>query len=63
MIKTVALKKVAKFLESKKITSTNFSLVDGEGFLKAWKIGCKFEIRIKHDDAQVRIIETKTRYL
>lgn len=63
MIKTKALEKVAKFLKNKKISEIQFNLVDNQGMFNVYKRGTKYEIRITHDTCDVRVVETKTRYL
>lgn len=63
MIKTKALEKAARFLKNRKITESDFELKDDGGHLQAWKKGVHYEITIKHDDAQVKVKEEKTRWL
>lgn len=63
MIKTKALEKIARFLKSKKISEVNFALQDNQGLFNTYKRGTKYEIRIVHDSTEIRVVETKARYL
>lgn len=63
MIKTKALEKAAKFLKNRKVTESSFEVKDGAGYLTAYKRGVEYEIKVKHDDAQIKVTETKTRWL
>lgn len=62
MIKTLALKKLVRYLESAKISEVEFELKDSRGFFTIYHKGVAREIRICHDDTQVRITETKVKY-
>lgn len=63
MIKTKALEKIVKYLKSKKISEANFTLADSQGHFNVYHKGTKHEIRVCHDSTQIRVVETKTKYL
>lgn len=63
MIKTKALKKLANVLERKGLSEVDIKIEDGEGKVSGYRRGSSFEVTVYHDSQNIRVQETKVKWI